>query len=327
MTASTSTTTTDSAWDTVSGGSIPLNINDQATTSSATTNTSYLYGDLLFGGTAPLEQITTTSSSATPVFLVPNPTGVQEVVSTAGADDELAVYSVYGKQTISSGSHVTPFGFQGSYTDATGLVYLVNRYYDPTTDQFLSIDPDVATTDQPYVFTNDDPLNAEDPEGLSDLGDADEGFADVFNASSLFNYDFGDTSGISGGSIGTPLVDLSGAGAAGSGEASSIPEQVERGSVTASDGNIPGLSSNYEDITSKSSIRNVSTNVTPQQFGDNLKETGWQESTSQSGRATIYTKDGAKYSVYPVSGSTGGPTAEFTPPGSPDATLKIRLGR
>jgi hypothetical protein len=42
---------------------------------------------------------------------------------------------------------------------------VINRYYDPTTDQFLSIDPDVATTDQPYVFTNDDPLNAEDPMG------------------------------------------------------------------------------------------------------------------------------------------------------------------
>jgi ankyrin repeat protein len=43
---------------------------------------------------------------------------------------------------------------------------IVNRYYDPTTDQFLSIDPDVATTDQPYVFTNDDPLNGADPLGL-----------------------------------------------------------------------------------------------------------------------------------------------------------------
>ena len=43
---------------------------------------------------------------------------------------------------------------------------IINRYYDPATDQFLSIDPDVATTDQPYVFTNDDPLNAEDPLGL-----------------------------------------------------------------------------------------------------------------------------------------------------------------
>jgi RHS repeat-associated protein len=166
ITATTSTTTTDSAWDTLTGGSIPLNINDEATTSGATTNTSYLYGNLLFGGSAPLEQITTTSSGATPVFLIPNLTGVQEVVSTSGSDDELAIYSVYGKQTIPSGSKVTPFGFQGSYADPTGLIYLINRYYDPSTDQFLSIDPDVATTDQPYLFTNDDPLNAEDPLGL-----------------------------------------------------------------------------------------------------------------------------------------------------------------
>lgn len=43
---------------------------------------------------------------------------------------------------------------------------VINRYYDPATDQLLSIDPDVAQTGQPYVFTNDDPLNAEDPLGL-----------------------------------------------------------------------------------------------------------------------------------------------------------------
>ena len=43
---------------------------------------------------------------------------------------------------------------------------VVNRYYDPTTDQFLSVDPDVDETDQPYVFTNDNPLNSEDPLGL-----------------------------------------------------------------------------------------------------------------------------------------------------------------
>jgi hypothetical protein len=45
------------------------------------------------------------------------------------------------------------------------VTLVINRYYDPTTDQFLSIDPDVADTNQPYVFTNDDPLNVEDPMG------------------------------------------------------------------------------------------------------------------------------------------------------------------
>ncbi|MGH9019513.1 MAG: RHS repeat-associated core domain-containing protein, partial [Acidimicrobiales bacterium] len=44
---------------------------------------------------------------------------------------------------------------------------LVNRYYDSATDQFLSIDAAVDETGQPYVYVNDNPLNATDPLGLS----------------------------------------------------------------------------------------------------------------------------------------------------------------
>ena len=57
-----------------------------------------------------------------------------------------------------------------SLTKAPGLIRwfsLVGRYYDPNTDQFLSIDPEVAETGQPYAFTGDDPLNVTDPLGLS----------------------------------------------------------------------------------------------------------------------------------------------------------------
>ncbi len=42
----------------------------------------------------------------------------------------------------------------------------VDRYYDPATDQFMSVDPDVMETGQPYAFTGDDPLNGSDPLGL-----------------------------------------------------------------------------------------------------------------------------------------------------------------
>lgn len=157
-----STSSTATAWDTVGGGTIPLNLNDAVTSGSTTTNTSYIYGDLLFGGTAPVEQIT--GSSAT--FLVANQTGVQGVFSASGATLETALYSTYGVTTITSGTNATPFGFQGSYSDPTGLIYLINRYYDPTTDQFLSIDPAVAQTHQPYVYTGDNPLNSTDPLGL-----------------------------------------------------------------------------------------------------------------------------------------------------------------
>jgi hypothetical protein len=43
---------------------------------------------------------------------------------------------------------------------------LVGRYYDPATGQFLSVDPEVAETGQPYAYTGDDPVNGVDPLGL-----------------------------------------------------------------------------------------------------------------------------------------------------------------
>lgn len=52
-------------------------------------------------------------------------------------------------------------------TSGNSAGQIVNRYYDPATDQFLSVDPQVAQTGQPYAFVGDDPLNATDPLGLS----------------------------------------------------------------------------------------------------------------------------------------------------------------
>ena len=43
---------------------------------------------------------------------------------------------------------------------------VVNRYYDPSTGQFLSVDPDVAQTGQPYAYSTDNPTNWTDPLGL-----------------------------------------------------------------------------------------------------------------------------------------------------------------
>ena len=68
----------------------------------------------------------------------------------------------------------TPFGYAGAYTDPTGLIYLLNRYYDPATGQFLSVDPDLTQTLQPYAYTDGDPVTETDPTGLhSLLGDHD----------------------------------------------------------------------------------------------------------------------------------------------------------
>jgi RHS repeat-associated protein len=59
----------------------------------------------------------------------------------------------------------TPWGFGEGYTDSTGLVYLISRYYDPVTGQFLSVELTVEQTEEPYLYVGDDPVNASDPSG------------------------------------------------------------------------------------------------------------------------------------------------------------------
>jgi len=45
----------------------------------------------------------------------------------------------------------------------------VARYYDPSTGQFLSLDPDVSQTLAPFTYADDDPINEIDPSGLGGL--------------------------------------------------------------------------------------------------------------------------------------------------------------
>ncbi len=151
------TVTSHLSWDVVSGGGLPRLLTDG-------TN-AYIYGPTLFGGSAPVEQISLTTH--TPEYLSSIPSGVQLVFGASGSLINRSSYSTYGTQTnTSSSGPATPFGFQGGYTDATGLIYLINRYYDSNTAQFISVDPLVAKTGQPYAFAGDNPLNARDPNGL-----------------------------------------------------------------------------------------------------------------------------------------------------------------
>lgn len=142
-------------WDTT--GSTPLMLSDGSN--------AYVYGPLLFGGTAPLEQI---AHNSTPEFIAPTPTGTQAVFSGGSSPAllEEAAYTIYGVQTIQSGSEATPMGFDGAYTLQNGLIYLQSRFYDPQTSQFMSVDPMVRSTSQPYAFAEDDPINATDPSGM-----------------------------------------------------------------------------------------------------------------------------------------------------------------
>jgi RHS repeat-associated protein len=59
----------------------------------------------------------------------------------------------------------TPFGYAGGYTDPDELIYLLDRYYDPQTGQFLSVDPDLAQTQEPYAYGGGDPVINSDSTG------------------------------------------------------------------------------------------------------------------------------------------------------------------
>jgi RHS repeat-associated protein len=125
----------------------------------------YLYGPNI--GSAPIEQISISGSTTT--YLVSDTTGVREQIESSGSALSGSMsYDTYGDK-CGTCSISTPFGFEGGYTDATGLVYLIGRYYDSATEQFLSLDPLVGVSGQPYAFTGGDPVNGSDPSGLGFL--------------------------------------------------------------------------------------------------------------------------------------------------------------
>jgi RHS repeat-associated protein len=70
---------------------------------------------------------------------VSDDTGVREQISSAGWSVGNNECDAYGN--CSSCDVGSAFGYVGAYTGSTRLLHLINRYYDPPTGQFLSVDP------------------------------------------------------------------------------------------------------------------------------------------------------------------------------------------
>ena len=137
-------------WD--STGSTPQLLSDG--------NYEFIYGD----NGQVLEQV---SGAGTPEYFIQGQLGsTRALMDASGAIVATYTYDAYGAVTSHTGSASTPIGFAGGYTDPSGLIYLIHRYYDPATGQFLGVDPLVQQTMQPYQYAGNDPVNASDPSGL-----------------------------------------------------------------------------------------------------------------------------------------------------------------
>jgi uncharacterized protein RhaS with RHS repeats len=89
----------------------------------------------------------------------------------------------------------------------------INRYYDHSTGQFVSVDPMVNETNQPYTYAGDDPVNGVDPSGLDAtevLYEQGSRFADAAATNpGYFNYgSFNDLSTVIVNAINAPFVSI-----------------------------------------------------------------------------------------------------------------------
>jgi RHS repeat-associated protein len=112
----------------------------------------------------PVEQIN--NSTSTVEYLHHDQAGSTRLLTgSTGTVTGKCTYGAYGTPTC-EGTATTPLGYHAQYTSPdTGLIYLRARTYDPSTAQFLSVDPFVALTGEPYSYAEDNPINRYDPSG------------------------------------------------------------------------------------------------------------------------------------------------------------------
>ncbi len=148
--------TTQYTWNDSAAVATPLLL--QTVTGGSTT--SYVYGPT----GAPLLEIL--PSGATYYYSGDNLDSTRVLTDASGAVVNSYTYSPYGRLSSSTGTVPNPLLYGGQYLDSgSGLYYLRARYYDPSTGQFLSIDPLVQVTLSPYAYVLGNPVNGVDPGG------------------------------------------------------------------------------------------------------------------------------------------------------------------
>ena len=146
----------------------------------------YVY---LQGSVSPDLQINLTTGTVDLLIQDQN-ANTRGVVQVTGANSALngtivnyTDFDAYGNAITQSGGSINPggmanggvttdistsFAFGAGYWDSSNLTYLVHRYLDNETGQFISVDPLVDQTREAYVYAGDGPVMTFDALGLCD---------------------------------------------------------------------------------------------------------------------------------------------------------------
>ncbi|HEV3310000.1 MAG TPA: RHS repeat-associated core domain-containing protein, partial [Chloroflexota bacterium] len=120
----------------------------------------------------PIEQLT--NGTSTPEWFYADIQGnTRALANSSGTVGNTENYPPYGVATDSFGGIGlgTPLQYNGTYSDSwTGYVYDQSRWYDPSAGQFLSQDPLVDQTLQPYEYAGANPISNTDPTGTHSDG-------------------------------------------------------------------------------------------------------------------------------------------------------------
>jgi RHS repeat-associated protein len=216
-----------------------------------------------------------------------------------------------GSDRVKKPDHGGPL-FDGQYTNTdTGLIYMRARVYDPSTAQFLTVDPAVGTTRAPYNYAGDNPLNEADPSGRSVLGEIGN-FLEPLNPIKYYEEEIesyengcGYFASVAHGLEGVVVGALD---ASGAGEEGLAAEGVEEGGTAIEDtlaGLQPGNSPDVYEVDSPEEL---------QRIYDGLSSGGKPVSSSYPGEE-VELPDGTRVGIRETSKS-GGPTVDINQGGT-----------